>query len=60
MGREHAASVLWMITEALLNTQAMTIYSTLAKPREAAAAATVEEGRSQENEEPANHTPSSH
>lgn len=41
-------------------TQAMSIYSTLAKPREAAAAATGEEGRSQESEEPANHTPSSH
>lgn len=57
-GEGTPVSVLWVKTEAFFHPQAMSIYSTLAKPRaEAAAAATAEE---EQSEEPANQTPSSH
>lgn len=57
---EGAVSGLWTLTEARFHTQAMSIYSTLAKPRAAAVAAAAEEGQSEKTEEPANQTLPSH
>lgn len=56
----HVIFVLWMMTVSFLYAQAMSIYSTLAKPRPVTALVAAEGEPGEKTEEPANQASPSH